>query len=138
MPKGQDNSSGHAQDRESSMLKNFILLTLPLLALQREVLAIVKKGIADTNSRPVQNLTFREIQALMMILDPKRKLRDRFGADLEKKVEDLCKEAIPKLVSGSVQLIEVQEIISQRISEALITLKNGRKPKSHTGEKAAE
>ncbi len=138
MPKDRDNSSGHAQDGESSMLKNFILLTLPLLALQRDVLAIVKKGIADTSVKPVQHLTLRELQALMMILDPKRKWRGRFGADLEKKVEDLYKETIPKLVSGSVQLIEVQEIISHRISEALITLKNGRKPKSHTGEKVAE
>src|SRR5215211_660682 len=93
MPKDRDNSSGHAQDGESSMLKNFILLALPLLSLQRDMLAIVKKGIQDTSHvKPVQNLTLRELQALMMILDPKRKLRDRFGADFEKKLEDLYKE----------------------------------------------
>jgi hypothetical protein len=137
MPKDRDSSSGHAQDGESSLLKNLILLALPLLSLQRDVLAIVKKGIQDTSHvKPVQNLTLRELQALMMILDPKRKLRDRFGADFEKKLEDLYKETTQKLVSGSIQLIEAQEIISQRVSEALVTLKNGRKPKSHTSEKS--
>ena len=139
MPNDQDTNTGYPQDGESSMLRNVILLTLPWLSLQRDMLAIVKKGIEDSSHvKPVQNLALCELQALMMILDPKHKWRGPFGAALEKKVEELFNETVPKLVSGSIQLIEAQEIIVKRMNEALITLKNGHKPKSPTSEKVTE
>jgi hypothetical protein len=62
MPKDKDNNSGHAQNGEGRMLRNFILLTLPWLSLQRDILAIVKKGIEDVSYvKPVQKLTLLEL-----------------------------------------------------------------------------
>jgi hypothetical protein len=42
------------------------------------------------------------------------------------------KETFPKLVSGSIQFIEVQDILLKRMSDALNKLKDGNKTKSHS------
>ena len=55
-----------------------------------------------------------------------------FDADFEKRVEDTYNETFPKLLSGSINFIEAQEIILQRMSDALITLKNGNRTKSQS------
>ncbi|MGA8935620.1 MAG: hypothetical protein WB522_15265 [Pseudolabrys sp.] len=129
MPNDKDSNPDHAQ----SMLRSFTLLALPWLSFQRDMLAIVKKGIEDTSHvKPVQKLTLLELHALMMILDPSRKWRGPFDAELEKRVEDTYKETFPKLVSGSIQFIEAQEAILKRLSEALNTVKDGNKTKSHS------
>ena len=95
------------------------------------MLAILKKGIEDTSHvKPVQKLTLLELHALMMIVDPSRTWRSPFDADFEKRVEDAYQETFPKLLSGSINFIEAQEIILQRFSDALITLKDGHKTKS--------
>ncbi|MFZ0621457.1 MAG: hypothetical protein WAM76_05600 [Pseudolabrys sp.] len=129
MPNDKDSHPDHAQ----SMLRSFTLLALPWLSFQRDMLAIVKKGIEDTSHvKPVQKLTLLELHALMMILDPSRKWRSPFDAELEKRVEDTYKETFPKLVSGSIQFIEAQEAILKRLSDALNTVKDGNKTKSHS------
>jgi hypothetical protein len=93
----------------------------------------MKKGIEDTShARPVQKLTLLELHALMMVMDPSRTWRGPFDADLEKRVEETYKETFPKLVSGSIQFIEVQDILLKRMSDALNTLKDGNKTKSHS------
>ena len=120
------------QNFKDSIFRNFALLALPWLSFQQDMLAIVKKGIEDTSHvKPVQKLTLLELQALMMIFDPSRTWRSPFDADFEKRVEDSYKEAFPKMVSGSIEFIEAQEMILKRMSDALITLKNGNKTKSH-------
>ncbi len=107
------------------------MLALPWVSFQRDMLAILKKGIEDTSHvKPVQKLTLLELHALMMILDPSRTWRSPFDADFEKRVEDTYNETFPKLLSGSIHFIEAQEIILQRITDALITLKDGNKTKS--------
>jgi hypothetical protein len=121
------------QDFKDSIFRNFSLLALPWVSFQRDMLAILKKGIEDTSHvKPVQKLTLLELHALMMILDPSRTWRSPFDADFEKRVEDTYKETVPKLLSGSIQFIEAQEIILQRLSDALIALKDGNKTKSHS------
>ncbi|HEX3341887.1 MAG TPA: hypothetical protein VHT68_22240 [Pseudolabrys sp.] len=133
MPNDKDSSSDHAHSVRDSMLRSFSLLALPWLSFQRDMLAIVKKGIEDTShARPVQKLTLLELHALMMILDPSRTLRGPFDADLEKRVEEMHKETFPKLVSGSLQFIEVQDILLKRMSDALNKLKDGHKTKSYS------
>jgi len=140
MPNDKDNNSGHVQNGAERMLTNFILLTLPWLALQLETLAIFKKGIEkdkeDKNDsiyiKPIQHLVERELHAVMMILDPQRKLRNLFDADLEKKLVDEFIEIFEKLPSGLVNLIEVQEIILNRTVDILKKLKNGKNTKSYT------
>src|SRR5207248_9044075 len=110
MPNDKDQHSGQTQNGGSRILKNFSLLTLPWLALQLELLEIIKKGIepkartstppradrateaADAGDRPkdiitpIEHLVEREVHALMMILDKSHKLRNRFGSDLENKL----------------------------------------------------
>ena len=133
MPNDKESSSDHAQSVKDSMLRSFSLLALPWVSFQREMLAIMKKGIEDTShARPVQKLTLLELHALMMVMDPSRTWRGPFDADLEKKVEETYKETVPKLVSGSIQFIEVQDILLKRMSDALNTLKDGNKTKSHS------
>ena len=73
MSNDKDSSPDHAQSFQDGMLRSFSLLALPWLSFQREMLAIMKKGIEDTSHvRPVQKLTLLELHALMMILDPSR------------------------------------------------------------------
>ena len=133
MPNEKKNNLDDVQNFKDSIFRNFSLLALPWVSFQQDMLAILKKGIEDTSHvKPVQKLTLLELQALMMILDPSRTWRSPFDADFEKRVEDAYKETFPKLLSGSIHFIEAQEIILQRISDALVTLKDGSKSKSHS------
>ena len=66
-----DKSSDPTKIAGEQLLKNSILLALPWLSLQRDMLAIGRRGIQDySHIRPLQNFTLREMQALMMVLDP--------------------------------------------------------------------
>ena len=133
MANEKKNNPDDIHNFKDSIFRNFSLLALPWVSFQRDMLAIMKKGIEDTSHvKPVQKLTLLELHALMMIVDPSRTWRSPFDADFEKRVEDTYKETFPKLVSGSIQFIEAQEIILQRISDALITLKDGNKTKGHS------
>ena len=92
------------------------------------MLAFAKKSITDANNiKPTENLTLRQLQALMMILDPSRTRRNKFDQDFEKKVEDAYKQIFPKLTSASVQFIEAQEVIVNGIFDSLNTLRKGDK-----------
>lgn len=131
MPNEKKSSSDDIQNLKDTIFRNFSLLALPWVSFQRDMLAILKKGIEDTSHvKPVQKLTLLELHALMMIVDPSRTWRSPFDADFEKRVEDAYHETFPKLLSGSINFIEAQEIILQRFSDALITLKDGHKTKS--------
>jgi hypothetical protein len=124
MPKEKDSGRDHAQKGESRVLRNFALLTLPWLSLQRDLLALMKRGIEDaSNVRPIENLTSRELQALMMILDPSAKWRNLLDSDLQKKLKETYTKTFPKLVSGSILLIETQEEVLASISELIDKLR---------------
>ena len=116
-------STEDAQDQGRS-LKNWALLALPWLAAQRDMLAACKAYLKDENSTlPMQNFALRELQALMMVFDPARKWREGC-TDLESGVADIYKESLPKLVSGSVAMIEAQEAIVASMMDALTRMKN--------------
>jgi hypothetical protein len=124
MPHDKHSSVDYSQNPESRVLKNFILLALPWLSFQREILAIMKKGIEDASHvRPVENLTSRELQALMMILDPSGKWRGLSDRGLEKKITDTYAEIFPKLVSGSFAFIEAQDAVLAGVSDLLENLR---------------
>jgi hypothetical protein len=137
MQNDKDNNSGHAQNGERGIFGSLILLTLPWLSLQRDILGVIKKGLEehkkeDIYFKPIQHLV-HELHALMMVLDRSRKLRSHFDDDLEKKLVDEFTQLFKKVVAGSVNFIEVQEIILAGISDVLSKLKDGNKPtKSHT------
>lgn len=138
MPNEKRNTSDDVLDFKDSIFRNFSLLALPWISFQRDMLAILKKGIEDTSYvKPVQKLTLLELHALMMILDPSRTWRSPFDADFEKRVEGAYKETFPKLLSGSIDLIEAQETVLQHLSDALMTLKDGNKTKSHGKQKSS-
>ena len=138
MPNEKRNTSDDALDYKDSIFRNFSLLALPWISFQRDMLAILKKGIEDTSHvKPVQKLTLLELHALMMIVDPSRTWRSPFDADFEKRIEDAYKETFPKLLSGSIDLIEAQEKVLQHLSDALSVLKDGNKNKSHGKQKSS-
>jgi hypothetical protein len=131
-PKGAEmpDDSGPHQSYEDN-LRNFILLTLPWLSYQREMLEIAKSNITDPNrARSAENFTLRELQALMMILDRSGTQRDLLDEDFKKRLEVAFKEFFPKLTSARVQLIEAQEEILTVMFDTLNTLRKGDKPKS--------
>ena len=120
MPNDKDDGRDHPQNGEGRVLRNFILLTLPWLSFQRDMLAIMKRGIEDASHvRPIENLTLRELQALMMSLDPSGKWRNLINRDLQEKIKETYTKTFPKLLSGLVLSIEAQEAVLASISELL-------------------
>lgn len=110
------------------LLRGVILLTLPLLSFQSQVLEIVKTSIKDASRvKPAENFALLELQALMMILDRSHTMRNLIDPDFEKRLEKACKEIFPKLASASIELIEAQETILKGLFEALQKLKQGEK-----------
>ena len=124
MPKNKDGLRNDPSSSDSPILRNLVLLALPLLSFQRDVLAIMKKGIEDASHiRPIENLTSRELQALMMIVDSSGKWRNLLGNDLTEQIKQAYEKLFPKLVSGSMLLIETQDAILASISERLNELR---------------
>lgn len=106
---------------------------LPWLAAQRDMLAACKTYLKDENcTLPMQNFALREFYALMMVFDPSRKWRDACS-DIESSVAGICKDSLPKLVSGSVALIEAQEAVVASMIDALTHLKNGSSKTTQNG-----
>ena len=116
MPK--ENNGSHERADESRVLKGLALLTLPWLSFQRDMLALMKKGIEDASHiRPIENLASRQLQALAMIVDPSGKFRNLIDHDLQEKIKDAYAQAFPKFVANSVRLIETQEAVLSSMSE---------------------
>ncbi len=111
-----------------SPLKTLILLALPLLSFQRDILEAAKKRVQDASrAQPAEKFTFHELQALLMILDPARTFRNRFGQNFETRVEDAYKELYPKFASASVEFIDALNSALDHTINALDTLRKGPK-----------
>jgi hypothetical protein len=127
MPNTEDKGPDHAPNGDRRLSRNFTLLALPWLSFQRDMLAIMKKAIEDASHvRPIENLTLRELQALMMIFDPTGKWRGRLDHDLEKQIEEAYTKTFPKLISGSVHFIEAQEAFLASVSGLLEKLRKNK------------
>jgi hypothetical protein len=119
------------QPSHEDTLRNLILLTLPWLSFQREMLEIAKDKITDpSHFKSTENFALRQLQALMMILDRSGTRRNLLDQNFEKRLGDAYKENLPKLTSASVQFIEAQEAILASVFDALNTLRKGDKAKS--------
>jgi hypothetical protein len=117
MPNDNDSGRDRPEHRGCCVLRNFILLTLPWLSFQRDMLTIMKKGIEDASHvRPFENLLLLELQALMMIFDPSGKGRSHIGSDLQAKIEETYKQIFPQLVSISILSIEAREAALASVS----------------------
>ena len=116
--------SDDLQEGGGRAVKNFALLALPFLAAQRDMLGVCKNYVRDGNCiLPVQNFALREFYALMMVFDPSRKWRDAFTG-LEEGIGPAFKDALPKLISGSMAMIESQEAVVASMIDALTRLKD--------------
>jgi len=131
-----DKHSGHNYDGENRIARNFALLALPWLSFQRDVLALMKSGIEDASHvRPFENLAARELQALMMTLDPSGKWRSVLDRDLQNEIKETYAKNFPKLVAGSLDLIETQEQILASLTEMFEKL---RKDNKSSGDKSGK
>ncbi len=127
----KESNASHDRADESRVLKGLALLALPWISFQRDLLALMKKGIEDASHiRPIENLTSRQMQALTMIVDPSGKFRNLLDRDLQENIKETYAQAFPKLVANSVLLIETQEAVLSSISEQFDKL---RKDKTSDG-----
>jgi hypothetical protein len=126
-----DDSKPDESQSYEDHLRNLILLILPWLSYQREMLEIAKSNITDPSRvRSTENFMLRQLQALMMILDHSGTRRNLLDEDFKKRLEVAFKELFPKLTAARVQLIETQEEILTTVFDTLNTLRKGDKPKS--------
>jgi hypothetical protein len=120
----QAGPSSNIPEGGERVLRNVALLALPLLAAQRDMLGICKNAIKDESCiLPMQNFALRQFYAMMMVFDPQRKFRDAC-AGVEDNIGKTCQETVPKLVYGSVALIEAQEAVLSSVIDALTKMKN--------------
>jgi hypothetical protein len=109
MPTDNDPAPGQPQGK-GDLLRSIGLLAVPLLAFQRNMLGIALAGIDKASAlKPVQTLAQCELQALMMILDPNGAWRNSLGTDIEEEMKATLDAAVPKVISGSVMLIDAQQ-----------------------------
>ena len=138
MPTDERKSADDAQVGIGRLLRNVILLAIPCVSFQREMLAAIREGLAKEKQNsitPFQNLASRELHALMMILDRSQELRSLLGENLEKELQAEIPKIFGKLAAGSVSLIDAQEALLKAISDVLLQLKNGSKPRRQTATK---
>jgi len=124
------------QNGEGRSFRNLFLLTLPWLSFQRDLLALMKRGIEDaSNVRPLENLTSRELQALMMVFDPSGEWRNVLDRDLPDQIKETYAKIFPKLVSSSILLIETQDAVLASMYEFFDKLRKDSTAGSATGRK---
>jgi hypothetical protein len=129
MPKDKDTHPRPPQNSEGGLLRHLILLTLPLLSFQRDILQTVRTSLEthkDEHIRAIGNFLSFELHALMMILDPARKLRGRSDDKLERQLKDELTQILEKLADGLVTVVQIQEQILPHLIETLKGIKNGK------------
>jgi hypothetical protein len=129
MPNDNDARLGPAQNSEGGLLRNLILLALPLLSFQRDILPTIRTSFQthkDEHIRAIGNLLSFELHALMMILDPARKLRGRLDDNLETQLKAELTQILDKLADGLVTVVQIQEQILPHLIETLKGIKNGK------------
>jgi hypothetical protein len=138
MPHDQDSQAGRVHDGSAAgvlgavpkrMLQVLILPMLPLLSLQRNTLPIIRTSLQrdkDDYIRTIDKFVSLELHALLMVLDPARKLRSRFNENLEQDLAAEFTKVLEKLAAGLINMVEVQEMILSRLIDVLKESKNGK------------
>jgi hypothetical protein len=123
MATDNDSETGQAQENaKGDLLRSIGLLVVPLLVLQRNMLGIARASINEAGLlKPVQTLAESELQAVFMIADPKATWRNSVGADVENRLKGTLDAAVPKVISGSIMLIDAQREMLTSIIDALDT-----------------
>jgi len=129
MPTYKDTRSGPGQNNEGGLLRHLILLSLPVLSFQRDILATVRTSLErhkEEHIRAVGNLLSFELHALLMILDPARRLRGRLDDNLESQLQAELTQILQKLADGLITVVDIQERILPQLIETLKGIKNGK------------
>ena len=75
MPTDHKKSPDQGKKKPDKILNAIALMALPWLTFQYKMLQFMKEGIKNAdNIKPFKVLAQHELQALMMILDPERKM----------------------------------------------------------------
>lgn len=134
MSSNQDRTQGRAHNRDGGLVRTAILLALPLLSLQRDLLQLIKAslekpinppptgdGVAANESivEALQKYAARQLQAVMMLVDPAHTWRNGLGEDFYKKLESDISYVSQRVASGAITLIEAQSKILERVVETL-------------------
>src|SRR5690349_19887854 len=118
---GHTTGRGKYADKDGKSSKHELLravglVGLPLLAFQRNILNLVRTGLETARLHPpLQKLAQSELHALFIILDPDAKWRNSLGDNIEKKVQATLDQAVPKVISGAVSLIDAQTTVLDAI-----------------------
>jgi len=122
-------NGGRAQ---TGMLRSAILLTLPFLSFQRDLLCLLKTNLerqakSEDGNRPAANslgdllhkLTARQLQAVLMVLDPTQAWRRGLGEDFQNQLADNAAEISEKFSAGAANIIEAQSKVLDQVMELL-------------------
>ena len=153
-PSGYAQNSAHAQDGARAqgggggggggggVLQKIILLTMPVLNLQLNILGSIKTNIIkgqkaaalgrddSGNEGSIIDHLHRfaavELHAIAMIFDKPGKLRSNIDVQHQEKLQTEIKEISNKVATGSVSLIEAQEKVIQNLMDVMTKIKNGK------------
>jgi hypothetical protein len=129
MPNDKGTAPHPPQNSEGGLFKNLILLALPLLCFQRDILPTIRASFEahkDEHIKAIGKFLSSELHAVMMILDPARKLRGRVDDNLETQLKDELTKILEKLHDGLVTVVQIQEQILPQLIETLKGMKNGK------------
>ena len=129
MPNDKGTAPHPPLNSEGGLFKNLILLALPLLCFQRDILPTIRASFEahkDEHIKAIGKFLSSELHAVMMILDPARKLRGRVDDNLEAQLKDELTKILEKLHDGLVTVVQIQEQILPQLIETLKGMKNGK------------
>jgi hypothetical protein len=140
MPNDKPDNSDHGHTIRDRLLLKAILVALPCISLHREILAVVKRGITDNSFvTPAQNFTLAELQALFMVFDRSRRMRNMLDHEDEKTIGEAFVKVFEYLGRGSVEVIEAQQTglktafdILDKLRKGLQNGKNGKPNGNHS------
>ena len=122
-------SQGSSQYGNINILKGLILLSLPILRFQQAIFPKIRSGLEEDKSgivAAVEHFIAFELHAIMMLLDPTGKLRNRFD---DEKLKALLKPVLDDVASGVISLVKAQEKIVQGLITSLDAIRNAERSK---------
>ncbi|HWV43202.1 hypothetical protein [Pseudorhodoplanes sp.] len=122
MSEGKNGSS--SQNGETGLLKGLILLALPVLRFQQAILPNIRSGLEkdkDDIVRAIEHFIAFELHALMMLLDPAGKLRDRID---ENEVKNRLKPVLDNVAAGTISFVKAQEDVTKGLISILDGMRN--------------
>jgi hypothetical protein len=122
-----------APHEEGGLLKSLVMLALPVLSFHRDILPTIKTSLEthkDEHIKAIGKFLSFELHALMMVLDPARKLRGDTNEDIEKKLTGELTQVLEKLANGMVSVVQIQQDALPPLIDALKKIKDEKSTKA--------